>query len=242
MSRHGAVPAARAWPALMLSPLVVALLVGCGGGRVGADLMAKPRAMDVDASGATQIELPGAGGFSITLKPVEQAPALDGDAETEAAADKQGTASAKARVDRAGAAKAAFQLGHAFFNASDRQIDIELKVAFDYAYGVALSTNDATPDAAAYLSLYVRDGHNRLTHESTFVQQTTEQGDVDASGRQEVVVPLTLAPRDTAKVFLAGAAQIDAKDGRTASAKVTVDGLKMTGTVTPAPAVPVADE
>lgn len=203
------------------------LLVGCDGGGLGSELSARPTPRSLDPDGDRVLQLPKDEPFSIALAPTQEQPGLGGTADANAHVSKQGSADADARVSNGGSATAGFQLGHAVKNDSDRQAELSVRVRCNYETQAEATPPGPLPDAIVGLWLYARDGHNRLLRSFDLTHHSTAEGAASSHDRKDVQFTLTLGPRESINVFLAGHVQIDARDGRSANGSIKLDGLEM---------------
>jgi len=215
-------------------------LAGCQGAVVGSELSARPRPRPISASDGGVLRLPADEKFSIHLAPSQQEPGLDGTARASADAKPEGDAAAQAEVENGGKAAATFQLGHALANDSSRQVALQFNVKFAYEFEAA-STPVNTPGATLSLKLYARDGRNRVLTTLPVLEHASEDGSASSSGDKQLHFSLTLGPGESASVFLAGNARIEAPYGRSARGALTLRGLTMEIETRPAPPVKTAE-
>jgi hypothetical protein len=181
--------------------------------------------------------------FSITLGPTQETPGLDGTAEADTHVSKDGKANAVASVENGGSALAGFQLGHALQNDSDRQMDLHVQVRCEFGTEADATPPGSPPDAQVGVALYARDGRNRLLRHFDLAQHSTEEGAASSRDQKDLQFTLTLGPRESVNVFLAGSVKIDAQDGHSARGSIKLDGLEMDITTKMAPPVQkVGDE
>lgn len=216
------------------------LLAGCGNTRFGSELSARPRAHPIRATTSTKIHLPREESFSITLPQASKQPGLDGQAEADADATGEGTAEATASVTNSGNALGLFQLGHAFENSTNRQIDFDFNVTFHYSFEANTSTESGFPDATVGLKLYARGQRGRLLRDMTIVEYSTENGPARRQAEERINFTLTLAPGETVSVFLAGQVRVEIRAGRSASGSLKLSDLQMEVSLQPVPAVQAA--
>jgi hypothetical protein len=225
-------------PVLMLAVHLLSLS-GCAGGAAGADLALTSRGDPRSLRGAAEtLRVPLDEKFSIRHHEATHVAELEGTAEATATASTDGKASADAAVEGGGSAGGLFQLGHSFRNDSDIQLDLELRVAAAYEYAVAASPDVLLPDAAASLRLLARDDRGRRLRELVMTDVTTENGAPRGSDRKETRLTLTLAPRQTVHVFLAGSARCETKPERRGEASLKLTEFSMEAATRPAPAIP----
>lgn len=229
--------APRAWTRLAAGALVAAMAAGCGGGGAGAELSTRPEPLALRESGPKTLTLPGDGGYSIRHQEASRVADLDGEADSAAAASREGTATASASVRGGGRAAGLFQLGHAFRNESERQTDLKIAVQLEFEYAASNEPPTALPDAAVGLTLYARDGRNRLLRTIPVLSHTTEQGGVSSRGQENLELTVTLGPGESVNVYLVGSARVELKPGRSAQSEVKLLRLGMEVASQPAPAV-----
>jgi len=213
------------------------LLAGCGEGRFGSELSARPRPHPLHQTEAQVLRLPQDEAFSIVLTQANRKPGLGGLAESDARADRAGTAEASAAVTDSGEALGLFQLGHAFENPTDRQMDLDLAVGFGYAFEVSATPDSGYPDATAGLRLYARDNRGRLLRELNLAGHSSEAGAARRESAERVAFTLTLPPRSSVNVFLAGQANVNIREGRSAASTVRLTKLEISVATKSAPAV-----
>lgn len=210
---------------------------GCGAAGFGSELSTVPVAKPVsDISGGT-IRIPQDEKFSIRQQSDHDQAELGGSATADATAAVEGTAAATADVTHGGTAEGTFQLGHAFQNDSNRQMDLLVRVRCTYEATVSNEPVTALPDAFAGLNLYARDGRNRLVRTDVLAAQSTEQGGTTGGGQVERRFTLTLAPGDSVAVFVAGNARVGVKPERSARSSIRLTGLELEVSPKLAPAV-----
>ncbi len=214
---------------------LLGMLAGCAS-LPGSELTLRPAPSELRAAAA--LRLPADQKFSIHLAPSSRAPGLGGQAESSSTATDDGNASANASVQNGGKASAGFQLGHAFRNETDRQLDLGTSLELSYSFSTLATPASQTPEATITLLVYVRDGRNRLLSSFKLVEHTTEQGYVSASASREFKFSPTLAPGDSVTIFAAGNIAIDTKAGHSAEGSLAVSG--MTLSLDPKPAPPIA--
>lgn len=212
---------------LVAASLTSLLLTGCGGGDFGSELTVHPKPHLLSGSDGQVLRLPHDEPFSITLAPTQETPGLGGTAEADTQVSKKGSADAVARVENGGSALAQFQLGHALKNNSDRQMDLHVHLACDYLTEVEATPPGPLPDAKISLKLFARDGRNRLLRNFNLAQHSTEEGAASSKDHKDIDFTLTLGPRESVNVFLAGSVRIDTPDGHSARGSIKLSGLKM---------------
>jgi hypothetical protein len=217
--------------------LSAALAAGCSSGGFGSELASRPVARPVgDVAGRT-LRIPQDEKFSIRQQSDQDRAELGGHAQSDAQASTDGSAAASAEVRNGGTAEATFQLGHAVANDSDRQMELTIRVRCKYELDVSNTPPTLLPDAFAGLNLYARDGRNRLLRTDVLVGQSTEQGSAGGSAQVERTFVVTLGPRDSLAVFVAGNAKIDVKPERSARATLNIAGLELEFTPRLAPPI-----
>ncbi|MGH6958984.1 MAG: hypothetical protein ACREE7_00720 [Dongiaceae bacterium] len=227
---------------LIMSTAAV-LLAGCDGGNFASELAARPKPHPLKAEQGATLRLPQDEPFSIVFAPSQKAPALDGAAESDAKASREGSAEASAKVTDGGTAVGTFQLGHVFSNESDQQIELDIRVRFSASYKAEATPPSPRPEANVGLKLYARDGQNRLVRNIDLLGHSTQHGPATRQSNEDFRFTVTLGPRDTLSVFLAGQAEVKAEIGRSASASLALSDTQMAIITEPAPAVrTVSDE
>lgn len=215
-------------------------LSGCDANQFGAQLTARPRPSVIRTPAGTTFRLPQDEPFALALPQETSAAGLDGTADSDAHAEPTGHASAKARVARAGAAAAIFQLGHAFANETERQLDLECTVRFRYRFVVSQEPRASLPDAAAGLRLYARERRGRMLRELSLLDYSTVSGPASRESSESLNFTLTLSPGEVVTLFLACQAKADVPADRTAEAELQLDDLEFHVVTHAAPEVPVA--
>lgn len=210
-------------------------LAGCGGANFGADLTSRPRATTVSAESPAERTYPGDGPLGIFHAESSRSAGLGSDAQSDAHASPDGTADATASIEKGGDAGGTFQLGHAFSNDGDRQIDLDIVLRFHYEYEARASQTPPRVDGGVGLKLYARDHRNRLLRNDDLVAYTLEQGNSAGSADKEIRFSVPLGPGGTVNVFLAGQARVSAEFGPSAACSLKVSGLKLSVTAHPAP-------
>jgi hypothetical protein len=213
------------------------MLAGCSGGSMSSELTMRPDPRPLGKSAGSVVRLPKDEKFAIALAPAQKSPGLQGTADATASAAREGNAELTASVENGGTAAATFQLGHAFANDSDRQIDLLVKTRFNCEFRAEVKPAGETEDATLGLSIFARDGHGRLLKSVGVVQYSTSEGSLSSRSGRENEFTLTLGPGQSVSVFVAGDVRIDAKEGRTVSGAMRLTGLEMDVESKPAPAV-----
>lgn len=224
-----------AWMSGCLAAL--APLAGCSSGGMASELSSQPRAEPLGRSIGKTLRLPADVRFSIALAPAQKAPGINGKADASASAERTGSGDAAARVENGGAASATFQIGHAFKNDSDAQLDLLVRTRLNFDYAASAKPKGETQDATLSLNLYARDGKSRLLKTLALLSHTTAEGDVKGSDRKEAEFTLTLGPGDSVSVFAGGTVMINTKEGRSADGSIKLNGLEMEIESKAAPAV-----
>lgn len=225
---------------LMLGGLL--MLSGCATGGFGAELSSEPRPRSIEKTTQTSIHLPANEEFSIHLLSERRQPGLDGTATVKTVVNPKGSAEAHADVDQSGSAQAEFQLGHAFSNDTDQQMDLSFKISFDYHFMVEESPDLRFPDATIGLRLYARTLFGRTLRDLVVVEQTTESGNAVRYGHETLDFVLTIGPDVSVSVYLAGLARVEVGDGRDAEAELTIENVEFVVTTEPAPPVRAASD
>lgn len=226
--------------AITASLIAVAVsLAGCAGAAPGTDLSLRSRGDPRLLRGSAEtLRLPQDEKFCIRHQEATHRSDLDGHTAATAVAGEDGKGDVNASVRGGGSAAGVFQLGHSFRNDADVQLDLDLRIVAAYDYSVDASPEATQPDATAGLRLLARDDRGRRLRELVMIDATSESGSARGSDRKETHFTLTLAPRQTVHVFLAGAARCETKPGRSAEATLKVTTLNIEAATRPAPAVP----
>ena len=221
---------------------LTAPLAGCGSGRFGSDLSARPAPRPIQPNDGDSLRLPRDASFSIVLPQASKKPGLDGTAEADAEATGAGDAMATVAVTHSGEALGLFQLGHAFKNDTDRQVDLEVAVQLNYSFEATADPESGYPDATVGLRLYARDVHGRMLRDLEFVEHSTENGPAASKGDEQARFTLTLGPGQAVDVFVAGQAKAEIRAGRSATGSLKLSDLQMEVTTRPAPPVRAVDD
>ena len=218
-----------------LGMLGTGLLTACGAGDAGSELAMRPKPRAIGARAVLRI--PQEEPFSITLSSAQETPGLQGEAGTEKRVTDDGNADAEAWVRHGGTAQATFQIGQAVANDSDQQV--QLRVTARCSYETMAETVPPGPfaDAQVSLTLYARDGRNRLLRSLKFIAHSTEEGAASSANTKEVTFELTLGAREWVNIFVAGDVQVETTPEREARGKVELRGLEMVIETEPAPPV-----
>lgn len=225
--------------ALLLATSLLAC-AGCSGTQFGSELSARPRPRLIGQPHSTTLRVPQDERFAIALPRSTRQAGLDGTADGDATADPTGSASATATVKLSGTAESLFQLGHSFANGTDQQLDLDITARCHSTYRVHAEPNAQLPDAVVGLRLYVRDSRGRMLRDLVLLDQDTENGTTQGQADQSPRFTITLAPGESADVYIAGLAKVDIPTGRTATAELTLSGLQFEVVTQPAPLVPAA--
>lgn len=213
-------------------------LMGCAAGGA-SELAIKPVAKPLRLDGA--IRVPGDHPFSVLSSPSQENPAPGGRAEAQAEAKPTGESKANAVVENGGTASASFQLGSAFVNESDQQIDVSISAKYHYDYALQTSAKSRSGDATLSLHFYARDQYNRLLRDIPLLTQSTDQGAAGQSGESTLNLTLTIGPRDSLYVFFGGAVGVDTlKSSRSANAELRLSGVELSLNGKAAPPVKAA--
>ncbi|MBK8916010.1 MAG: hypothetical protein IPM64_15680 [Phycisphaerales bacterium] len=234
--RHAlrATPPLRAGRALwaLAAALLLTALSGCAGGGA-AELTARPRPQPLTAAA---VSVPRDGKLSIALSSFSKRPGLEGQVSGDATADARGGGELALRVQGGGAAEATLQLGHAFSNETDRQVELDLSVRFALTLSTTLDPAAVEGDATMNARLFVRDGANRLLRAIDVTGFAATQGSLKRSARDSQQLTLTLGPGQSAQVFLGIDAAADTlRSDRSASLTVTISDFAIDATTRPAP-------
>lgn len=200
---------------------------GCGAAGFGSELATVPVAKPVADMAGRTLRIPQDDKFSIRQQADHDQAELGGSASADATASVDGAASASAVVTHGGSGEGTFQLGHAFSNDSDRQMDLSVRVRCTFEAEVSNDPVTALPDAFAGLNLYARDNKNRLLRTDVLAAQSTEQGGTSGGGQVERRFTLTLAPGASVAVYVAGTATVGVKPERSAQASLKLTALEM---------------
>ncbi|MBI5865918.1 MAG: hypothetical protein HZB38_15725 [Planctomycetes bacterium] len=228
--------------ALVAAMFACTALTGCGGGSPAAELNVRPEPRTVSATAAKPLRLPQDERFSIALAPSQKAPGLLGKADANSNARSDGTADASAKVENGGTASSSFQLGHVFSNDSERQVDLAVRVSFDFQYDATAQPPNVGEQAALKLDIFARDGRGRMLKTVNVLQYTTGEGDIAGRSRNQSDFSVPLGPRETLAVYAGGNASINAKDGRSGTGGIRISGLEMEVQSKPAPPIGAASQ
>jgi hypothetical protein len=217
-------------------------LSACGGGGLGSELAVRPTPRALDTSAGSTLRVPQDEPFSITLAPKQAAPGLGGTADAVTNVSKDGHADAMARVENGGTAVASFQLGHAVENDTDRLVSLHVRLQCEYETEIEATPAGPSPDAKVELTLYARDGRNRLVRTLNLTRQATDEGAAASRDGKDVEFTLPLGARTSLNIYLAGGVAIDTPEGRAARGALKLDKLEMEITAQAAPPVEKAGD
>lgn len=228
--------------ALRAGCLVVlgACFAGCSGGSMTSELAVKPEAHSISKPASSTIRLPKDEKYSIALAPAQKSPGLSGSADATAEAGRDGNANLIASVENGGTASATFQLGHAFTNETDRQMDLHIRLRFDYEYSAAAKPLAPSADGVLGVDVFARSTRGKLLKTIPVLNFSTAEGDVSSRGSKEAEFAVTLSPADGAIIFVGGNVQIATKDGHSANGAIKLTKLEMEIEPKAAPAVSAA--
>lgn len=226
----------------LLAPLALVWLSGCAAGGLADELTGRPNARAIGKADGKVVRIPSDEKLSITASPAQKAPGLAGSAAANAAARPEGSAEAAANVDGGGTASAAFQLGHAFSNDSDRQLDLRIALKFACEHSADSGPDDLSPNAAVSLKLLAREGRGRLRQQVVVFDHALDAGKIRSKRIEELEMDVTLGPGTSINVYLAGAVVVENREGQSAAGTLKVSGVEMTVTPTVAPAVRTATQ
>lgn len=234
MSRHG--------HCFCITALLSALpLGGCTGGNDLGELAARPKPRNL--APAAPLKIPADEPFTILFAPSSKQPGLGGAAEADARARPDGSAEARVQITGGGQAQAAFQIGHAVRNDSDRQVDLEVAIRYRYEYSAETQADARNEDARIALKLFARDDTNRLLRSMDLLDFATGHGAAQRSGAETLGFRVTLGPGTAASIYLAGEAAADTtRTPRNAAAQLKLADVGFEITSRPAPAVRTAHE
>ena len=218
------------------------LLAGCSSTQFGSQLSARPKPQAIRELESTTLRFPQSAPFAIALPRASKEAGLDGKADSDASAQPNGEAEVNASVTSSGKAEGLFQLGHAFANDTDRQMDLNVTVRFQCEFEAREEPDARLPDASVGLRLYARDERGRILRDIPLVDQSTENGTTQRQDNEDLHFTVTLGPGQSVDVFLAGQAKADIPSGRSASAKLKLRGLQFEVVTQPAPPVQAATQ
>lgn len=213
------------------------LFAGCAGGSMTSELAAKPDSHAMSKLASSVIHLPKDQKFSIALAPAQKSPGLGGSADATAQAASDGNASLHASVENGGTASATFQVGHAFSNDTDRQMDLRVRLRFDYEYSAAAKPVSLAADSVLGVDIFARSTRGKLLKTIPVLTFSTAEGDLSSRGVREADFSVTLSPAESAIIFVGGNVQITTKDGHSANGTINLSKLEMSVEPKPAPMV-----
>lgn len=214
----------------------VPLLIGCGATQFASELPSRPRAIPLVKAEPRELHIPKDERFSIALAPTMENPGIGGQAEATGHAKPDGSADLTAGITNGGEAQAHFQLGHAFQNETEQQMDLDIVITFEYEYkSDALS--EPGLDANIALRLYVRDKRNRLTRNTELFSSNNQRGLAERRGSDRVRFTLTVGPGEFVSVFLAGETTAKGEYGRSGACSLKLSNMQMAVQTKPAPIV-----
>ena len=92
-------------------------------------------------------------------------------------------------------------------------------------------------DAQVSLTLYARDGRNRLLRSVKCATHSSQEGAAASKNNKEIMFELPLGARESVNLFLAGNVWIETTPEREARGKIELRGLEMVIETEPAPPV-----
>lgn len=166
--------------------------------------------------------------FSIISAPAQQAPGLNGTASGAATVDAAaGSAQIAAKVIDSGTASGMFQLGHALRNETDQQVDVAVRVNFDFEYACRADPPSGLDAGVLSLSVYARNSRNVILREVQIARHSTANGAVEERGGKTLSFVVTSGAREGLNVYVAGSATAETKEQRSAAVELRVSNLKM---------------
>jgi hypothetical protein len=171
---------------ILFAGAALVVLSGCGGGGFGSELAARPTPRSLELGQGAMLRLPQDERFSIALAPKQAAPGLGGAADAVANVSRDGHADATAQVENGGSATASFQLGHALKNDSDRLVSLHVRLRCEYETDAEVTPPRPSPDARIELSLYARDGRNRLVRSLNLARHATDEGAISSKDHKDI--------------------------------------------------------
>lgn len=212
-------------------------IAGCSSGSMTSELAAKPEAHTIAKLASSILHLPKDQKFSIALAPAQKSPGLSGSADATAQAAGDGNATLSASVENGGTASATFQVGHAFTNDTDRQMDLHVRLKFDYEYSAAAKPPSLAADGVLGVDIFARSTRGKLLKTIPVLNFSTAEGDLSSRGEKEAEFSVTLSPAEGAIIFVGGNVQIATKDGHSANGAIKLAKLEMAVEPKAAPAV-----
>lgn len=211
------------------------LLCGCeasGPSELTMRPVSKPFRLDA------AIRVPGDTPFTILSSPSQENPAPGGVVQSHADSAPAGQARAVTSVEHGGAGSATFQLGAAFKNETDRQVDVTVSARYRYEFTLGTDARTRSADGTLSLHFFARDQFNRLLRDVSLLSQSTEQGTTAQSGENQLEFTVTIGARDSLYLFFGGAVGVDTlKSARTARAELLLTDVALTVSARAAPAV-----
>lgn len=210
----------------------LAVVTGCAGGGA-AELSARPRPQALTAA---TVSVPRDGRLSIALSSFSKRAGLSGQVTGDATAAAEGRGELTLNITGGGSADGALQLGHAFSNDSDRQVELDLAIRFSMELSTTVETAAIEGDATLRARLYVRDGANRLLRAIDVTGFAATHGSLKRTTRESQQLTLTLGPGQSAQVFLGIDAAADTlRSERSASLTVRITDFVVDASTRPAP-------
>jgi len=214
---------------------------GCANGGSGTELAVRPVPRALEGVDGETIRLPQDEPFSIALRPLREAPGLTGGADADAHVSRDGNADAFARVENGGSAQAVFQLGHAFQNDSDRQMELNVRLRCAYEVAAGATPPSPFPRAKVDLRLCARGRSNRLLRNLNLAHHSTEEGAAASTDQKDVRFMLILSPHESVSIFVAGTVTAETREEQSAEGSIELSGLEMEVQTKLAPPVRSAD-
>lgn len=213
-------------------------LAGCGGGNFASEISVRPNPHLLASRGEARIRLPADERFSIALAPSRQSPGLGGTASAKGTARPDGTADASAGVVHGGEAECTLQIGHAFRNDTEQQLDLEVAASVAYEYTAELPTDAVGVTLNVGVRLYARNSRNLLVRNYALVAHSTDDGSASRQGQEKLRFTIALAPGETVTLFVAGQAAVKTEFGKSAACRLELKQTEMEVTTRAAEAAP----
>jgi len=219
---------------------LVLLLGGCGGADFGGEIRVPANQRHVlaaDTPAHDQVLLPGDHTFNIHLKTSSQNPGTDGTARGDSDATPEGQAFCLAEAADGGTAQAEFKLGHRIEHESKNRQAVAIQVEFELEQSVEASRQPASDTlATGDLFLAVLDARKRPIANVPINQTTSDDAVGTSLTTCRFNLPVLFEPDQSYNIILFGKVQATAAYTQQAAARLSVHGLKMRLTFTPAPA------
>jgi hypothetical protein len=106
-------------------------------------------------------------------------------------------------------------------------MNLHVRVRCEYESEAEATPAGRSPDAKVELSLYARDGRNRLVRSLNLARHSTDEGAAASTDQKDVEFTLPLGARTVMNVYVAGGVTVETPEGRAASGSIKLGKLEM---------------